>query len=216
MASKKPYPSIRIFQHPWLERLTHVHPLTPLVLWLPVIALLIWSSFWVESLSVGQVLLLGMSGLVFWTFAEYILHRIVFHFEPRSPLQKRFQFLIHGLHHEDPVDPTRLVMPPVAAIAIASILYGIFRSVLGAAWVQPFFAFFLIGYLAYDYIHFAVHHFHPRSRIGKAIKHHHMIHHFVNHESHWGVSSPLWDYVFGTTHSSPLNSSRSPEVPHGS
>jgi sterol desaturase/sphingolipid hydroxylase (fatty acid hydroxylase superfamily) len=55
-----------------------------------------------------------------------------------------------------------------------------------------------VGYLCYDYIHFATHHFRPRTRVGKFLKQHHMLHHFAEHGSRWGVSSPMWDYVFGT------------------
>ncbi|MCM2322727.1 MAG: sterol desaturase family protein, partial [Oligoflexia bacterium] len=49
-----------------------------------------------------------------------------------------------------------------------------------------------------DYTHFAVHHFTPRTRYGKMLKQHHMLHHYVDPEARWGVSSPFWDYVFGT------------------
>ena len=89
-------------------------------------------------------------------------------------------------------------MPPVAAMILACVLYSIFRVFLGPTFVEPFFAFFLIGYLCYDYIHYAVHHFTPRTRVGKMLKQSHMNHHFVSHDSRWGVSSPFWDYVFGT------------------
>ncbi len=190
--------SIRVFENDFLERLTHVHPITPLVLWLPVISWLFYRSFVSHELSWQVVLSFAVSGFVFWTLAEYLLHRFVFHFQPEGKFQERIQFLIHGLHHDDPQDATRLVMPPVPAIILGVALFALFRMLLGPVWVEPFFAAFLVGYLCYDYIHFYVHHFNPTTRFGKMLKQHHMLHHFVTHDARWGVSSPIWDYFFGT------------------
>jgi sterol desaturase/sphingolipid hydroxylase (fatty acid hydroxylase superfamily) len=197
-STRKDYESIRIFENPILERFTHVHPLTPLVFWGPVMVALLYRAMAVHEFGVGAVVALFAAGLFVWTLVEYLLHRFVFHFLPEGRFQERIQFLIHGLHHADPVDPTRLVMPPAASIILAVILFSTFRALLGAAPVEPFFAGFLLGYLCYDYIHFCVHFYQPRTRVGRALKQNHMIHHFVSHNSRWGVSSPLWDYVFGT------------------
>lgn len=190
--------SIRVFKSDFLEKFTHVNPLTPILFWSPVVAGLIWRSWQVHRLSFVQITGLGALGFFTWTLAEYLLHRFVFHFDAETPLQKRIRFLIHGLHHDDPQDATRLVMPPLPGLILAVALFAVFRLPLGDRLVEPFFAFFLVGYLCYDYIHFYVHHFNPTHRVGKAIKQHHMMHHFVTHEARWGVSSPLWDHVFGT------------------
>jgi sterol desaturase/sphingolipid hydroxylase (fatty acid hydroxylase superfamily) len=199
---KKTYSSIRIFENPWLERMTHVHPLTPLILWSPVVAWLAYRGAASAGYSIGGVAAWMLAGVFVWTFAEYQLHRRVFHFNATTPFQKRLQYLIHGLHHDDPNDPTRLVMPPVAAIVLALLLYSLFRGLLGIAGAgtatDPFFAGFLIGYLLYDYTHFWIHHFTPRTSWGKSVKRHHMDHHFVHHDARWGVSSALWDVILGT------------------
>ena len=193
-----PHKSIRVFENPILERFTHLHPLTPLVLWTPIIAWLLWHS--VRVLEFGWLELLGfaVAGLFTWTLTEYLVHRFIFHMKTGTAFRKRLQFLMHGLHHADPTDPTRLVMPPMAAMILAGVLFLFFRTVLGGQAVQPFFAFFLIGYLCYDYIHCAIHSLNPRFSIGKSLKRHHMLHHYVNAASRWGVSSPLWDHVFDT------------------
>jgi sterol desaturase/sphingolipid hydroxylase (fatty acid hydroxylase superfamily) len=195
---RKPYNSIRVFENPWLEKLTHVHPITPLLVWCPVIAVLLWRSLDLRNLNLSLVVIVVFSGLVSWTLAEYLLHRFLFHLEGETPFTQRLHFLIHGLHHADPVDPTRLVMPPAASIFLGVTLYSLFRYRLGEIWVDPFFAGFLVGYLCYDYIHYSVHHFNPRTPIGRFLKQSHMQHHYVDPNSHWGVSSPFWDYVFGT------------------
>ncbi len=46
---------------------------------------------------------------------------------------------------------TRLLIPPAPALIAHVAFFGLFRVVLGGLWVEPFFAFFLVGYLAYDY-----------------------------------------------------------------
>jgi sterol desaturase/sphingolipid hydroxylase (fatty acid hydroxylase superfamily) len=195
---KRRYDSIRIFQSSFCEFFTHVHPITPLIIWAPVSGFFLWRAFTFTHLSAASVFGLAFMGFIFWTLAEYLLHRFVFHFSPGSPIEEKFQFIIHGLHHADPVDPTRLVMPPFASVILAVIFYSIFFSVLGPRATGSFFGGFIVGYLCYDYIHYAVHHFTPRTRLGKFLKQSHMIHHFVSHDARWGVSSPLWDYVFGT------------------
>jgi len=195
---QKPYKSIRVFKSSFMERFTHVHPLVPLIVWAPIAGWLLWRCFAVHELSPYLVGTLGVAGFFTWTFVEYVLHRFLFHYEGEGPVGQRIHFLIHGLHHADPVDPTRLVMPPAASIFIGTGLYTVFRSLMGPVWVEPFFTFFIIGYLCYDYIHFYVHFFNPKTRFGKFLKNSHMQHHYVSPSSRWGVSSPLWDYVFGT------------------
>ena len=50
----------------------------------------------------------------------------------------------------------------------------------------------------YDYSHYYVHHFVPKTKIGKRVREHHMRHHFQDHRYGYGVSSPFWDYIFRT------------------
>jgi len=77
-------------------------------------------------------------------------------------LQKIF-FLFHGVHHAQPQLKTRLVMPPVVSIPLALIFYGLFVAVFdqllsAAHLIAPAFSGFVLGYLAYDMIHYATHH----------------------------------------------------------
>jgi sterol desaturase/sphingolipid hydroxylase (fatty acid hydroxylase superfamily) len=194
----KPHQSIRIFKSDLIEWFTHVHPITPLLFWAPVITWLFYRGFATAQLNAWMIGALAVSGLFIWTVTEYGLHRFVFHYPATSEFGKRVMYIVHGLHHEDPIDPTRLVMPPFGGVLIASILYAVFHLFLGPVYISPFFAGFLIGYLCYDYTHFAVHHFTPRTRFGKYVKQSHMNHHYVTPDIRWGVSSPLWDLVFGT------------------
>jgi sterol desaturase/sphingolipid hydroxylase (fatty acid hydroxylase superfamily) len=197
---RKVYPrdSVRIFDNEFLERFSHVHPAVPAFLWIPLIAVLVYRSFAVHENDVANFALYGFAGLFFWTLTEYALHRFIFHFPAKSPFGLRMVYLMHGLHHEDPADPTRLVMPPLPAIIYSAILIPVFRYFIGAQYAEAFIAFFLVGYLAYDYTHYYIHHFNARTPVGKFLKKHHLRHHFANYESKWGVSNPLWDYVFGS------------------
>jgi sterol desaturase/sphingolipid hydroxylase (fatty acid hydroxylase superfamily) len=89
-------------------------------------------------------------------------------------------------------------MPPVVSIPLAIVFYMIFRNILGAHYLPPFFAGFIVGYLAYDLSHYAFHHFSLHGKIGLYLKQQHMRHHYMEPDGNYGVSSPLWDFVFGT------------------
>lgn len=191
--------SIRIFKNPFLESLTHVSPIVPLVLWIPVISYFLLTGAIQYQLTAKEILGALLFGLILWTFTEYVLHRFVFHWKAKSRVGKYFVFLFHGLHHDDPQDPTRLVMPPVPAILIVFVLWNIFSLIFPDRYLSVIMAFFLIGYLCYDYIHFATHHFPMTSKIGRYLKKYHLQHHYAHEESRYGVSSPLWDFVFQTT-----------------
>jgi len=82
---------------------------------------------------------------------------------------------------------------------------GIFTLVFGHPLVWGFHAGFVCGYMTYDLTHYYIHHFSPRSSYGRALKKHHMLHHFKDHGARFGVSSRFWDYVFGTSESSAQN-----------
>ena len=199
MHQSKDHHSIRLFENDFLERLTHVHPIVPLVFWTPVVVWLLWRSVAVHQLPLVPVIGIGVTALFVWTLTEYCLHRFLFHYPARSRLGKRFVYLFHGNHHDDPRDKTRLVMPPAGAIPIMALLLVLFGPVIPAPWIEPFGAFFIVGYLIYDYIHYATHHFRMRNPLAKFLKRHHMKHHYSGEPGRYGVSSPLWDIVFGTT-----------------
>jgi dihydroceramide fatty acyl 2-hydroxylase len=161
----------------------------------PVVVVL--AALGVDRAGAGPAALWVLGGLVFWTLTEYWLHRLVFHFEPDHPIGRRLHFIIHGVHHDHPNDRMRLVMPPSVSIPLAALFLLGFHAVLGVGWLA-FGAGFLAGYLFYDMTHYHVHHHRPKSRLGKRLREQHMRHHFQDHERGYGVSSPVWDYVFGT------------------
>lgn len=190
--------SIRIFKNPILESFTHVHPIVPLLVWVPVILFLFHRGYTVKHVDHLEFALSFIFGILLWTITEYVLHRFVFHWNAKSRAGKYFVFLFHGLHHDDPQDPTRLVMPPVPAILIVSLLWLLFKAVFPVHFIEVIMGHFLIGYLIYDYTHYATHHFPMTSLVGKYLRKYHLQHHYSGEMSKYGVSSPLWDYVFNT------------------
>jgi sterol desaturase/sphingolipid hydroxylase (fatty acid hydroxylase superfamily) len=194
----KKHESIRIFKNPILEACTHVHPIVPLILWAPVAVYFAYEALVNPEISIGTFALWYVIGLVIWTLTEYILHRFVFHFPGQSKLAKKFVFLFHGLHHDDPDDPTRLVMPPIPAVIIMAMLYSGFGLVVPALYLHTFMSAFIVGYLCYDYIHYATHHFPMKGKVSRYLKKFHLQHHYRHEKAKYGVSSPLWDIILGT------------------
>ena len=73
-----------------------------------------------------------------------------------------------------------------------------FRLAFGPADGAVGFAGFVAGYLAYDTIHYAVHHFSLHSRLMLYLKKKHFRHHYQDSTKDFGVSTSLWDIVMGT------------------
>ena len=188
--------SPRMFESNLLDKLSRVHPAVPPILFGPVIAFMLVYGLIEGSGWMTPVWLVG--GYLFWTLTEYWLHRVVFHFEPEDGIGARLHFIIHGVHHDHPNDPMRLVMPPSVSVPLAALFVFGFYEVLGSPAYLPFGAAFLAGYLFYDMLHYHVHHHRPKTALGKRLRELHMRHHFQNHERGYGVSAPFWDHVFGT------------------
>lgn len=188
--------SLRLFRNPVLEYFTHVHPVTPLVVFVPIVGLSLVSAG--RSLPWTTATIAFWIGVVLWSFTEYTLHRWVFHYHPRSAIGQRVHFLVHGIHHAYPRDSTRLVMPPLVSLPLAAAFWMIFSAAFGG-WSGGIFAGFIVGYLGYDMIHYATHHRPMRGRVGRYLRRYHMNHHFVDDTTAYGVSNPLWDIIFATT-----------------
>jgi len=189
--------SPRLFESPLLDRLSRVNHLVPLLLYLPVVVLLVYfglyRSGW-PATAAGLV-----AGYIVWTLLEYFGHRFVFHADFPGKLGARIHYLIHGVHHDHPGDPLRLVMPPLLSIPIMGIGFVVLRLACGPDMVLPVWAGFIAGYVGYDMVHYHVHHTLPRTRIGQTMKRRHMLHHFRDDAVSFGVSAPWWDLVFGTS-----------------
>jgi 4-hydroxysphinganine ceramide fatty acyl 2-hydroxylase len=189
--------SVRMFKSDLLEFFSHVHPITPLVLYLPVVTYTLYVAIWREKLSILLIVTLFVFGWLIWTLLEYVIHRYVFHYAPKSRFGKTLHFVVHGVHHDYPNDASRLVMPPVVSIPLAVFFYVLFAIVFGR-FFSPIMAGMTSGYIFYDSLHYATHHFAMRRGIWSWLKQYHLRHHYQDEHSGYGVSSPFWDYVFRT------------------
>jgi sterol desaturase/sphingolipid hydroxylase (fatty acid hydroxylase superfamily) len=185
-----------LFKSEFLNFFSRVHPSLPAIIFVPVIVAMEWIGA-SKGYTVWAILGLMAVGAFIWTLTEYWLHRLVFHWEPDNAFGRRMHFIIHGIHHDHPNDKMRLVMPPSVSIPLAALFLLGFWALFGDAGF-PIFGGFMLGYLAYDYTHYYVHHFVPRSRLGKKLREQHMRHHFQDHRYGYGVSSPIWDVAFRT------------------
>ncbi len=190
--------SVRMFRSDGMEALSKVSWWVPPLLYVPMIAALLVVSARLEGDSFSVVAGWFAAGLLVWTPAEYVLHRWVFHYQPRRAWAQRLHFIFHGVHHDYPNDARRLVMPPSASLPIALAFYGLFALLLSDSSLHSFFAGFLTGYLIYDLMHYAFHHAAWRTPVFAWLKRNHMQHHFVDPTRRYGVSSPLWDWIFGS------------------
>ncbi len=188
--------SVRLFKNPVLEYFSHIHPATPVVIYIPIVLASLYFGAGRSGLLITVMLFAG--GALLWTLFEYTFHRFVFHFNPKSEIGKKIHFLSHGVHHDYPRDRTRLVMPLLVSLPLALMFYFLFQGAFGYSAYLQFFAGFVFGYVCYDTIHYATHHFKMKGRIGNYLKEYHLKHHYVNPDSGYGVSNPLWDYVFAT------------------
>ncbi len=188
----------RMFKSDFMEFFSRVHWTVPLWLFIPIIGGFLYLAFTVDRRTPFEISWLFLSGLFVWTLTEYVLHRFVFHYHPKTEWGRNFHWMFHGVHHDYPSDPLRLVMVPSVSLPLATLFYLLFRAMFGAAWAPGFMAGFLVGYLFYDITHYAVHHFPVKGSVFGKLREHHMRHHFQQPERGFGVSSPLWDRILGT------------------
>lgn len=203
MKGKDPTDSGRMFKSPVVEALTRAHISVPLTSFYGVSALVLWWSIARLHLPVISCVALFVVGAFFFTWVEYTVHRYFYHMRTDSPRRTRIQYMFHGVHHDHPRDKKRLALPPIGTLVVAALFIGLFRLVLG-----PYgFAFgggFMAGYATYLALHYAIHVYSPPHNFLKAVWKHHNLHHFVGDTAAFGVSSPLWDHVFGTMPEDPL------------
>ena len=186
----------RLFKSPFLELLTKTHPFVIYSIYFPVISFMLYYGVEYLGVDVGTEALICFSGLLFWTFFEYLMHRYLFHFITESRAGQRFVYTLHGVHHEYPRDRERLFMPPVPSIIISSLIFGGMYLLMGV-YALSFWPGFIFGYMLYGTMHYSIHSYAPPRWLTALWRNHHL-HHYKYPEKGFGVSSVLWDHVFGT------------------
>jgi sterol desaturase/sphingolipid hydroxylase (fatty acid hydroxylase superfamily) len=187
----------RIFRSQYLEMLTKTHPLVIWSMYLPLISVLLYMGFSRFSFSFYDIALLFSAGIFCWTFFEYLMHRFAFHYVAHNARAQRIVYIIHGNHHQYPRDRERLFMPPVPSIIMAALVFML-QYWLMASKAFVFFPGFLFGYLLYGTMHYAIHAWNPPFRWMKPLWRNHHLHHYKEQEKGFGVSTTIWDRLFGT------------------
>ncbi|MFT6867081.1 MAG: sterol desaturase/sphingolipid hydroxylase (fatty acid hydroxylase superfamily) [Cyclobacteriaceae bacterium] len=186
-----------LFENPILEKLTRTHIALPLLIFSFISGSLIIYGVKESFISAFNTPLLFMAGYLVFTLIEYLIHRFIFHLEPHTPKQVKFAYTIHGIHHDYPKDKDRLAMPPPLSLFLSFLFYLLFKFLMGDL-VYAFLPGFLMGYAAYLGIHYMVHAYQPPKNFLKVLWIHHGMHHYKDQHNAFGLSSPFWDYLFGT------------------
>jgi dihydroceramide fatty acyl 2-hydroxylase len=152
-----------------------------------------------ETRSLTSILFLCLTGVLTWGLIEYWLHRLVFHFDAQSEKGRNFVYAMHLSHHAKPktMDDlfTSLSLSLPIAICYCSLAWAVLRS-----WQAVVYLFIglMAGYFSYEFLHYQAHHRAPRLRVLRYLKKYHLLHHHQSSALRFGVTSPVFDYLFGT------------------
>ena len=144
--------------------------------------------------SVSSILLGLTVGAAGWTLLEYVLHRFVFHGASARGLGARE----HRQHHARPDYFAPWWQKALAAVAVTAVVLPTSSAVVGAHGALSSTLGFIAMYLLYEVLHRRAHTHPPRGPYGRWLRRDHFAHHFADPRLAYGVTSPVWDYVFGT------------------
>jgi sterol desaturase/sphingolipid hydroxylase (fatty acid hydroxylase superfamily) len=200
----------RLFRNNFLEMMSKTHPLIIYSIYFPIIGYMLWYGAARMGIAAGREALIFFAGLVSWTLFEYVMHRYIFHIMAESKVGRRIVYTMHGVHHEYPRDKERLFMPPLPSLVVSGVLFALMYATMGV-YALAFFPGFVFGYILYGSMHYAIHSYAP-PRLLKALWRNHHLHHYKTPDKGFGVSSVLWDVVFGTVPSKEDASSQETRV----
>lgn len=155
---------------------------------------------WAINREILTLSLTLLAGIFFWTFLEYCLHRFIFHFMGESPWLRHFHYVVHGMHHAHPTDPSRVIFPPFLGILFGLVIFVLLLPLMPLDLILGFLSGIAFGYSWYEFMHYASHHIKWRYSWFKRLKRHHLLHHHSDsfRNKNFGVTTSLWDRIFGT------------------
>jgi sterol desaturase/sphingolipid hydroxylase (fatty acid hydroxylase superfamily) len=171
-------------------------PWLPVAVYGPVAAACVLGNLLGEAPPAWAWVVLPAVGFLLWTLVEYVLHSRFFHEPPRG---FAWLSLSHGSHHDAPDDPGRIVARLSFSLPMAVALFAILCLALWSVGRGALvFAGLAVGYLSYEAIHFAIHRIAWVRRLVRPLASHHLHHHYADASRCFGVTTPLWDWVFRT------------------
>ncbi len=186
---------IRLFENRLLEEFTVLSAKAFIAFWAIGLSLIAWRAWGTASL--GFSFVLAVPGLVLWSLTEYALHRFLFHWEPKSAAMRQFVFIMHGNHHLVPNDPLRNLMPPMVSLPLSGLIWVSMLALVGPAGSWLFLGF-MVGYVAYDLVHYACHQWPMKGRLTRMLKTNHMRHHHLHDAGNYAITGMMWDRLFRT------------------
>jgi sterol desaturase/sphingolipid hydroxylase (fatty acid hydroxylase superfamily) len=190
--------SARLFKNPFLEASSKIHPALPFAFYIPIIVGLMVFALTKGNSTPLMALIFVPLGWVTWDLMEYSIHRGFFHWEGSGPFSRKIHEIVHGYHHKYPDDRLRLVMPLGASIPLALLVAGLLALIGKPAATIPYYCGIVAGYLFYDFTHWSSHYRAPRTAWGRAVRSHHMAHHFASPDKNFGISHRWVDFLAGT------------------
>lgn len=149
--------------------------------------------------SVGAIFLLLVSGVVAWSLIEYFLHRFIFHYDAPTSTGRKLVYAAHLSHHENPKSTDRFFSNLRLSVPIATGLWFLSWSTLGTWQAASYFSIGVIaGYFCYEWLHYQAHHGRSRLPLLRYLKKYHLMHHYRSPKARYGVTTPMFDLLFGT------------------
>ena len=136
-----------------------------------------------------------MIGVCAWPALEYFLHRFFGHEWTLDTLFRRE----HQTHHRVRDFFAPAYLKALMAVLVLGSVYVIGRRLEFGFAVDVFVAGLLCNYLVYEWVHWSFHRYAPRTELGRVLRKHHFSHHFMNAKSNYGVTTRLFDRLFGTS-----------------
>ena len=132
-------------------------------------------------------LLIFGAGVFAWTLLEYIIHGVLAH------SHRTFVTPLHNEHHVDPraVFAMRAYIPTAIVLLVLSIIFGTAPGMI--------FLFGIVaGFAVYELVHYRIHFATPSCALEERLRARHLAHHVKEPDAIFGVTTRIWDVVFGT------------------
>jgi sterol desaturase/sphingolipid hydroxylase (fatty acid hydroxylase superfamily) len=138
-----------------------------------------------------------IAGAIFWTLAEYLLHRFLGHSLHIVKLKTKF-YKEHAKHHFIKNYYASATDKLLSCVAFGPLVFVGAFFIIGPMNAFIFTGGFLSMYMVYEIIHYRLHAVAPTHFFAAKMRAHHFFHHYGDPLKNHGVTSFFWDYVFGT------------------
>ncbi len=167
----------------------------PFCFYTAVVALLLITAAKGPRMPKSTILILLVCGFLSWGLVEYVLHRFAFHFETIP----NFVNASHLAHHENPKAMSDLFASLKLSVPIAAAYWLLAWEFLGM-WLAASYLFMglVAGYFCYEWLHYQAHHGRSRLPLLRYLRKYHLLHHYRTPDRRFGVTSPVFDLLFGT------------------